>query len=157
MESNSRKVSLQVWEWRFCNSKNPIPEIGISNHNIFFPYSPFYPHFYIYYSYVPLFFFLMQILILFIFTSITIHQSRERERERERELRKENVGLVLAGMGDDDGFQNYCLVVIVEYANLVIATGNGGFRRQFGTVYMWRSNSIQVQGSPIFDFLIFNI
>ena len=106
---------------------------------------------------MPLFFFLIQILILFIFTSITIHQSREREREKERELRKENVGLVLAGMGDDDGFQNYCLVVIVEYANLVIATGNGGFRRQFGTVYMWRSNSIQVQGSPIFDFLIFNI
>ena len=34
----------------------------------------------------------------------------------------------------DDGFQNYCLVVIVEYANLVIATGNGGFRCQFGTV-----------------------
>ncbi|KAK4581853.1 hypothetical protein RGQ29_025138 [Quercus rubra] len=32
----------------------------------------------------------------------------------------------------DDGFQNYCLVVIVEYANLVIATGNGGFRCQFG-------------------------
>ena len=77
--------------------------------------------------------FLIQILILFIFTSITIHQ-RERERERERELRKQNVGLVLAGMGDDDGFQNYCLVVRVEYANLVIATGNSGFRCQFGTV-----------------------
>ena len=34
----------------------------------------------------------------------------------------------------DDGFQNYCLVVIVEYANFVIATGNGGFSCQFGTV-----------------------
>ena len=119
------------------------------------------PHFTLTFTFIThtchFFFFLIQILILFIFTSITIHQSREREREREREMRKENVGLVLAGMGDDDGFQNYCLVVIVEYANLVIATGNGGFRRQFGTVYMWRSNSIQVQGSPIFDFLIFNI
>ena len=40
---------------------------------------------------------------------------------------------MLAGMGDD-GFQNYCLVVIVECANLVIATGNGGFRCQYGTV-----------------------
>ena len=62
-------------------------------------------------------------LILFSFTSITIHQSRERDRERE--LPKQNVGLVLAGMGDD-GFQNYFLVVIVDYANLVKATGNGG-------------------------------
>ena len=34
----------------------------------------------------------------------------------------------------DDGFQNFCLVVIVEYANLVIATGNVVFRCQFGTV-----------------------
>ena len=32
--------------------------------------------------------------------------------KREKVLRKQNVGLVLAGMGDD-GFQNYCLVVIV--------------------------------------------
>ena len=57
----------------------------------FYSYSPFYPHFYIYYSYVPLIF-LIQIFILFIFTSITIHQRREQERERERELRKQNVG-----------------------------------------------------------------
>ena len=60
---------------------------------------------------------------------------------------------MLAGMGDD-GFQNYCLVVIVEYANLVMATDNGGFRCQFGTVCE-RSNSIQVQGFPIFDFFFF--
>ena len=133
--------------------KPPIPEIGISNHNSFFSFSPFYPHFYSYYSYVSLIF-LIQIFILFIFTSITIHQRRERERERE--LRKQNVGLVLARMGDD-GFQNFCL----EYANLVIATGNGGFRCQFGTVYggaiQSTSKSTTVKFPNICFFFFFNI
>ena len=46
----------------------------------------------------------------------------------------------------------------MEYANLVIATGNGGFRCQFGTVF---GEAIQSKSKVpqylIFFFLIYNI
>ena len=108
------------------------------------------------------YFFNTNINFIYFYFNYNTPEQRERERERERELRKQNVGLVLAGMGDDDGFQNYCLVVRVEYANLVIATGNSGFRCQFGTVcggeIQSESKSTTVRFPNIwFFFLIFLI
>ena len=157
MESNSRncnsKSSSKSENEGFIIQKTPSLKLIKRNIYLFFLTLHFTTHFYTY-SYVTLFFFLIQILILFSFTSITIHQSRERDRERE--LRKQNVGLVLARMGDD-GFQNFCL----EYANLVIATGNGGFRCQFGTVYggaiQSTSKSTTVKFPNICFFFFFNI
>ena len=141
MENNSRKVSLQVWEWRFCNSKNPIPEIGISNRNIFFSYSLFYPHFYIYYSYVPLFFFLIQIFILFYLFLLQLQYTRE-ERERERVVKTE----CRVGVGGNGGWWVSKLLFGGDSGVCQFCNSNRQWWFQLPIWYcMWRSNSIQVQ------------
>ena len=138
MESNSRNCNGKS----FSKSENEGFIIqktqslkSVFRTTIFFFLTPHFTLTFTFITHTCHFFFLnTNINFIYFYFNYNTPEQRARERERERDLRKQSVGLVLAGMGDDHGFQNYCLVVIVDYANLVAAMGNGGFRCQFGTV-----------------------
>ena len=145
MESNSRRVFLQVWEWRFCNSKNPIPEIGISNHNFFFFFLPSLPSL-LHLLLIRATYFLMQIFILFIFTSITNLQNTIPNQSR-------------VGVGGNGGW--WVSKLLFGGDSGVCQFGNSNRQWWFQMPIWYRMWEEQFNPSPRFPniwfFLIFNI